>query len=515
MPGEVFKDIEAKEIKLSDGTGEGYVKTDANGVLSGGNSTGLDLVAEDIIPTDDNTYDLGSISKRWAAIWTVIAILTSLTVGAVYLATTAEGWLYINASTVINGSLNVTQNITAVAFFGDGSQLTGIAAGGGSSVWNSSGSNVFLNDSTAFLSLGNKQLPESPLDIKVDSSERGIRIEEKEGGSEFMFIGMNDLGNLEFVDATGVTVFEVENGGEKKIFMDGVIEAVGDPDTEFGFTGTDRIDFTAGNEVMLHIVEGGTDYVEFNPNNRNIDFILNSDNVADIFTIDGGNDLIIINENSGDVDFRIESNNNQNMLFIDGGEDDVCISCNSANATLHVAGTAIADTITVNTITADNPSLNPAYISLHTAVNMSASVGNWINITLDEAANVKKLINHDNVGLLNTSINITISGIYLIEYFATFEDSAASPSSSAAVRVVVYDSELFTFTEIPGSLKENDMTKQNSDIEISDAVMVEIDVTPTTLFIQFISDTSTVSLKSHNLFGVHPSTLVVDIFRID
>ena len=52
----------------------------------------------------------------------------------------------INASAV-----NVTGTVQAITFIGDGSKLTGISTG---QIWNSTGTNVYLNDSTAKVGIG-------------------------------------------------------------------------------------------------------------------------------------------------------------------------------------------------------------------------------------------------------------------------------------------------------------------------------------------------------------------------
>jgi len=93
---------------------------------------GWDKVSDNIIPEIDKIYNLGSDSKKWAAIYVALAFITSLTIGGVVKLTTQEGLLFVNASTKINESLWVEENITAVNitatgyFFGDGSKLTGL-----------------------------------------------------------------------------------------------------------------------------------------------------------------------------------------------------------------------------------------------------------------------------------------------------------------------------------------------------------------------------------------------------
>ena len=59
--------------------------------------------------------------------------------------------LVVIGSVNISDSLNVSGTIQATTFIGDGSKLTGISTG---QIWNSSGTNVFLNDSTAKVGIG-------------------------------------------------------------------------------------------------------------------------------------------------------------------------------------------------------------------------------------------------------------------------------------------------------------------------------------------------------------------------
>ena len=83
-------------------------------------------ISKDIIAEIDDTYDLGAEDKRWSTIYVVLAVLTSMIIGSVYLGNTIDGWLYINASTYVNGSLTTAGNVTSEYFIGDGSMLTGL-----------------------------------------------------------------------------------------------------------------------------------------------------------------------------------------------------------------------------------------------------------------------------------------------------------------------------------------------------------------------------------------------------
>src|SRR3989344_2373296 len=52
------------------------------------------------------------------------------------------------------GNLNINGTVTAKSFVGDGSQLSGVIAAGAPQIFNSSGTNVYINDSNANLGLG-------------------------------------------------------------------------------------------------------------------------------------------------------------------------------------------------------------------------------------------------------------------------------------------------------------------------------------------------------------------------
>ena len=105
------------------------VETGASGIRK----IDLGAVDQDIIPDLDDTRDLGSAAKRWAALYVILALVTSLTIGGVVKLTTTNFGLIINDSTNIQGDLDIDNNLSAINitasgfFFGNGSQLTDIA----------------------------------------------------------------------------------------------------------------------------------------------------------------------------------------------------------------------------------------------------------------------------------------------------------------------------------------------------------------------------------------------------
>ena len=74
----------------------------------------------------------GTSDNKIAAIWIALAMVTSLTIGGVIGLSNVDSWLYINSSTWVNGSMNISEdlfvngNITANYYYGDGSNLSNV-----------------------------------------------------------------------------------------------------------------------------------------------------------------------------------------------------------------------------------------------------------------------------------------------------------------------------------------------------------------------------------------------------
>lgn len=72
----------------------------------------LGAIGRHILPKADDTYDAGSETKRWRTLYAVIAILTTLMIGNIYLQEDVAGRLHINGSLYVNGSLDVRDNFS-------------------------------------------------------------------------------------------------------------------------------------------------------------------------------------------------------------------------------------------------------------------------------------------------------------------------------------------------------------------------------------------------------------------
>lgn len=68
----------------------------------------LAALARSIVPGTDNTYDLGSATKRWAFVYAALAVLTTLTVTNIVMTAGVTG--YINISDNMSNALQVQES---------------------------------------------------------------------------------------------------------------------------------------------------------------------------------------------------------------------------------------------------------------------------------------------------------------------------------------------------------------------------------------------------------------------
>jgi len=68
-------------------------------------------IAEDLVPAETNIYNIGLSDAQWAAIWVALAFVTSIAIGGAIGLSNVDGWLFINASTQVNGSMNISEDL--------------------------------------------------------------------------------------------------------------------------------------------------------------------------------------------------------------------------------------------------------------------------------------------------------------------------------------------------------------------------------------------------------------------
>ena len=261
-----------------------------------------------------------------------LPIFNPFTSNLQYISDTNQSGQNITADNLfIEGNLTVLGNISANFYHGDGSLLTGISAGG-TSVWNSSGSNVFLNDSTGSLGIGVR-----PSDMLLDvdgnanisgnlyvgtgssgqilasSSSGGVPAISFRSQSRNGIVSPSSIQIDFIIDGTPVVLIETQGGkGSFKVNEVGFSSNVGfgkngDVNTGMYFPTTDTVAFSAGGFAMLDLVEAGTD-------------------------------IIMFNKDGNDVDFSIESDDNPNIFFIDGNTNKIGIGTNTPSQILDIAG---------------------------------------------------------------------------------------------------------------------------------------------------------------------------------
>ena len=128
-------------------------------------------INESFLPTVDLFSLLGNRTKRFLDVFTANIKAGNRTLNITGNVSIGENTLFVDntsrnvgigtsspaeklvviGSVNISDSLNVSGTVQATTFIGDGSKLTGISTG---QIWNSSGTNVFLNDSTAKVGIG-------------------------------------------------------------------------------------------------------------------------------------------------------------------------------------------------------------------------------------------------------------------------------------------------------------------------------------------------------------------------
>lgn len=158
-------------------------------------------------------------------------------------------------------------------------------------------------------------------------------------------------------------------------------------------------------------------------------------------------------------------------------------------------------------ITAENVHL-PSYLSTHTNTSITAVEGVWLNVTFDTHDDtIKNSVNHTYSDATNETFTITSTGVYNLHYGISYLDTAASPDNVVAIRLIKDSS------EIHGSVFEKDTTKQNALGTIYRSVMASLTVGDE-IKLQFISNSTTVSMQTPGTYGVHPTSANLNIQRI-
>ena len=276
---------------------------------------------------------------------------------------TCESNLKFDGDTLsITGELTASTGVSASFFMGDGSRLTGISAGGGSSIFTAANSSKAYT--TSSINIGSSATPSHTLNVVGTMS--GSSTLEVVGattfGSTVGVTGSMTAASASFttVHATGDSQFDggVTLGNassdvtrvqcrltasEGAYFGDRVGIGTTTPDELLHVRGTspklllrsdasqkaqirfDQTGGTAGDEVQLELTTGGHFHIVNKIDDKDIFFTINPDGVYDdieMLRLDATTKMFHVNpDDSSRMDFKMGSSGNSNALFVGGGDE--------------------------------------------------------------------------------------------------------------------------------------------------------------------------------------------------
>jgi len=246
-----------------------------------------------------NQYNVNVIDK------TVTNISAS---GDTIFGDTADDTHQFTGSVYVNGPLSASTNISASAFYGDGSTLTGVSPAG-------SNTEVQFNNAGAFGASALARI------LVVGGAAAALAIT----GS--VIVTGSALNTTTVIDGThvssslnisGSSIYAEDDVHADQFYGDITVPRYvthdGDSDTHLDFT-DDKLTVKVGNREFLTITEAGTDTFVINRLEGAVNTTINTDN-GDVLNASTAG--IIINDSGmPGHDFRVESNQKQNAIYLD------------------------------------------------------------------------------------------------------------------------------------------------------------------------------------------------------
>ena len=151
------------------------------------------------------------------------------------------------------------------------------------------------------------------------------------------------------------------------------------------------------------------------------------------------------------------------------------------------------------------------YIFSHTNETISVLGANtWTNVTfLQEVADINRGIGHNHNNGTSQEYTILFDGIYSITYNFDLQDTSVSASDiHVGARVIFING-----SELPGSVFETDIIKQEVEMELSHEFLEEF-IEGDIIVFQFIADDSDIEISTHGTFGDNPESASISISKI-
>ncbi|KKM17643.1 hypothetical protein LCGC14_1673740, partial [marine sediment metagenome] len=153
----------------------------------------------------------------------------------------------------------------------------------------------------------------------------------------------------------------------------------------------------------------------------------------------------------------------------------------------------------------------PQYAFTHTNETIPLTTSSvWANVTFgQEVTDILFGITHVHTGIMNHTFTFSEDGIYEIHYDFDVEDTSPSASDIDVAGRVIYENG----TEIPGSVFETDIIKQDIETELSHDFLMSV-LDGDKIVFQFVADDVDVQISTHGTFGVAPESATVVIKKI-
>jgi hypothetical protein len=243
--------------------------------------------------------------------------------------------LILGTSLTSSGDCAVTGNVHATAYYGDGSNLTGVASG-----------SARHYSTTGFETSGY-------LKVSGSSTLNGVTATTYSGSSTMQVVGATILGGnlnvsgstvMEGLTANGITNVGAYSGSSTlqtvgNALFGGAIGASGSVTLKVDEP-TIHFSSSTANLGTIGFNNSSNILIQNNFTNKHIVFKANDSGILrEGLRIDGAVPEVVVNQGSDSLlDFRVESDSNAHMLFVDGSKNSVGINSSTPSHTLEVTG---------------------------------------------------------------------------------------------------------------------------------------------------------------------------------
>ena len=219
---------------------------------------------------------------------------------------TADDTHQFTGSVYVSGALSASTSISASAFYGDGSTLTGISPGGSNTEIQFNNVGAFAGSPRATITTAGSTanvIVTGSIVITGSASDTTTTIDGTHVSSSLNISGSNlwaknDAHANQFYGDISVSRYVTHDG---------------DADTYLDFT-DDKLEFTIGNRKFLTLTEDTTDTFVINRLGGGVETTINSDN-GDALNVKVGG--VVINDvGAPGHHFRVESNQKQNAIYL-------------------------------------------------------------------------------------------------------------------------------------------------------------------------------------------------------